>query len=225
MKHNYINRIAYAILLSFFACVIVQAEPKVSRINADIHYTDGNVVYVENLDLPYGNIFSKARYITYSKINEKDKVEKVELESEPMDYIVCWNAANPTKKYKFEKVRITDKGHKYWCVLDSEGENGKALCKADSYKIDENGELTLIYREGSGTFTLNTLFLFEGDEYASMCPGAPINWARWARGVFPGDKQMIKNIREGKYNKDDLQVILDTYIRPEPLKCKKIRND
>ena len=60
MKHNYINRIACAILLSFFACVIVHAEPKVSRINADIHYTDGNIVYVENLDLPYGNIFSKA---------------------------------------------------------------------------------------------------------------------------------------------------------------------
>ena len=225
MRHNYINRIACAILLWFFACVIAQAGQKLSQIEADIHYLDGSIKHVENLSIPYGNVFSKSHYVTYSIIDEKNKVKKIDLESEPMDYIVCWHASNPKEKYIFEKIRIASKGHKYWCVLTMEGKKGKVFRKADKYEINEEGELTLTFKEGTGTYTLYSLFLFEGDEYASMCPGGPNGWIMYGRAVFTGDKQMLQNLRANKYNVEDLQEILDTYQRPEPLKCKKDRND
>ena len=224
MKHNYtFKTICSIILLSFITCFSAQAAPpRLSPIEADIHYLDGRVEHVEHFQLPQGNLKCTARYLKYSTVDENDKAKEVKVEAENVDYLVCWHAMSPDVKYRFDKIMIRlmmpRKCDCRWAILMMEGKNCKVYRRADLYSINENGELTITYELSKGANLTN--FIFEGDEYASFCVGGPNNWAIDARTVFPNDKKMIKDMKNNVYDEDDFQEILDTYKRPEPLRCR-----
>lgn len=223
MKQHHIIKNVCTIVLCLFAYTIVQAKPwgnkeeQLSPTVADLYLTDGTVKHVEHLtSVPCGYCEKKdksKKSIRYNELDSNGQIVEYDIPSTEVESIICWHALTPENRFKLDKIRNNNSDKKHWAILVMEGKKCKVYRIPDICSVTDKGEMSMFFIDGKGY----SCFLFEGDERATTCQRTPSSWIYYPKNLFENDEQMIKDVKNGKYKKEDLQMILDTYQRPTPL--------